>query len=68
MDVNTDIREELATTVVRAGWGLQELQAASLSLEEIFLELTTEEAEVDGEGEPDRAEADGGQDSEGEAR
>ncbi len=68
VDVNTDIREELATTVVRAGWGLQELQAASLSLEEIFLELTTEEAEVDGEGEPDRAEADGGQDSEDEAR
>ena len=68
VDVHTDMREQLAATVVRAGWGLQELQAASLSLEEIFLQLTTEEAGVEGDGEPDPAEADGGQDSEDEAR
>ena len=61
VDVNTDMREQLAKTVVRAGWGLQELQAASLSLEEIFLQLTTEEAEVEADGEPDQAEADDGE-------
>ena len=67
VDVNTDMREQLATTVVRAGWGLQELQAASLSLEEIFLQLTTEEAGFEADGEPDQAEAGGGQSTEDEA-
>ena len=68
VDVHTDMREQLAATVVRAGWGLQELQVAALSLEEIFLQLTTEEAEVEADGEPGQAEADGGQSSEDEVR
>jgi len=44
--VQADIRESLAATVVRNGWGLLEMHAVDLSLEEIFLRLTTEEKEV----------------------
>ena len=44
-----DIRSELARAVVVSGWGLHELRAVGLSLEDIFLQLTTtdqaEEAE-----------------------
>ena len=38
-----DVRRELAGAVVSRGWGLLEMRRARLSLEEIFLELTTEE-------------------------
>ena len=38
-----DIREALASQVVSAGWGLVELKSVNLSLEEIFLKLTTAE-------------------------
>jgi gliding motility-associated transport system ATP-binding protein len=38
-----DIRSDLARLIVQNGWGLYELQAASMSLEDIFLELTTAE-------------------------
>jgi ABC-2 type transport system ATP-binding protein len=38
-----DIRRELARTVVSSGWGLLELRPMRMSLEEIFLSLTTEE-------------------------
>jgi ABC-2 type transport system ATP-binding protein len=40
-----DIRSELARTVVQSGWGLLELQASTMSLEDIFLKLTTAEEE-----------------------
>ena len=40
----TDPRERLANMVVGAGWGLVELKSVSLSLEEIFLKLTTTES------------------------
>jgi ABC-2 type transport system ATP-binding protein len=36
-----NIRSELARAVVSAGWGLHELRPVGLSLEEIFLKLTT---------------------------
>jgi len=38
-----DVRRELARTVVNGGWGLLELRPMRMSLEEIFLSLTTEE-------------------------
>lgn len=38
-----DLREELARLVVNRGWGLQALQPQGLSLEEVFLKLTTKE-------------------------
>jgi ABC-2 type transport system ATP-binding protein len=41
-----DVRRELASTVVGRGWGLLELRPMRMSLEEIFLSLTTEETET----------------------
>ncbi len=38
------IRSELARAVIEAGWDLHELRASAMSLEEIFLQLTREEA------------------------
>jgi len=38
-----DVRAQLASAVVGKGWSLLELRAASLSLEDIFLQLTTRE-------------------------
>jgi ABC-2 type transport system ATP-binding protein len=38
-----DVRRELARTVIGSGWGLLELRPMRMSLEEIFLSLTTEE-------------------------
>ncbi|HXH24282.1 MAG TPA: ABC transporter ATP-binding protein [Vicinamibacterales bacterium] len=38
-----DVRRELAKAVVTRGWGLLELRPLRMSLEEIFLHLTTEE-------------------------
>jgi ABC-2 type transport system ATP-binding protein len=43
---NQDIREELARRVVEAGCGLLGLATPDLSLEDIFLQLVTEEGEV----------------------
>ncbi|MBV9170241.1 MAG: ATP-binding cassette domain-containing protein [Chloroflexi bacterium] len=40
-EVGADIREALALAVVKGGFGLMELRPAHLSLEEIFLQLTT---------------------------
>src|SRR5262249_36053030 len=42
-ELRKDIRSDLARTVVQSGWDLLELQAASMSLEDIFLKLTTAE-------------------------
>jgi ABC-2 type transport system ATP-binding protein len=47
-----DIRRELAREVVNNGWGLLELRPMRMSLEEIFLSLTTEEAARLNEAEP----------------
>ncbi len=38
-----DMRDELARAVIEAGFGLRELQARTLSLEDVFMHLTTEE-------------------------
>lgn len=43
--LGTDLREQLAALAVDGGWGLLEMRASSLSLEEIFLKLTTREDE-----------------------
>ncbi len=39
-----DVRRELARTIVSNGWGLLELRPMRMSLEEIFLSLTTDDA------------------------
>jgi len=41
-----DVRRELAAAIVNRGWGLLELRPLRMSLEDIFLSLTTEEAPV----------------------
>jgi len=38
-----DVRRDLARTIVGEGWGLLELRPTRMSLEEIFLSLTTDE-------------------------
>jgi len=40
----TDIRSQIAAKIVSSGWALYELKGASLSLEDIFLQVTTDEA------------------------
>ncbi len=41
---NKDIRSQIAAAVVQKGWPLFELRGVSLSLEDIFLQLTTDES------------------------
>jgi ABC-2 type transport system ATP-binding protein len=43
-ETGRDVRRELARTVVTSGWGLLELRPLRISLEDVFLSLTTEEA------------------------
>jgi ABC-2 type transport system ATP-binding protein len=42
-ETGRDVRRDLARTVVSSGWGLLELRPMRMSLEEIFLSLTTDE-------------------------
>ena len=44
-----DVRRELAPAVVAQGWGLLELRPLRMSLEEIFLQVTTEEQDAEPE-------------------
>ena len=41
-----DVRRDLARTVVTSGWGLLELRPMRMSLEEVFLSLTTEDIDA----------------------
>ena len=42
-DAGVDRRSELAALSVNGGWGLLEMRSLAMSLEEVFLQLTTEE-------------------------
>jgi len=48
MNKDRDVRSQLAKIVVDQGWGLLEMAARELSLEEIFVQLVTEEAGGEG--------------------
>ena len=48
-ELNTDLRKDLAALIVQQGWGLMELRPMGMSLEDIYLHLTTKEEEVSGE-------------------
>jgi ABC-type transport system involved in cytochrome c biogenesis ATPase subunit len=50
----TDLRARLAAAVVNQGWELYDLRSVSLSLEEVFLRVTSTEEEA--EAQPDDAE------------
>lgn len=45
-ELERDIRKELAACIVQQGWGLLEIRPVGMSLEEVFLRLTTKEEEV----------------------
>ena len=42
-EAGRDVRRELAAAVVGRGWGLLEMRPMRMSLEEIFLHVTTED-------------------------
>jgi ABC-2 type transport system ATP-binding protein len=44
-----DIRRDLSREIVNRGWGLLELRPMRLSLEEVFLQVTTDESVPEGE-------------------
>jgi ABC-2 type transport system ATP-binding protein len=43
-ETGRDVRRELARTIVAQGWGLLEMRPMRMSLEDVFLSLTTDEA------------------------
>ena len=45
--LGSDVRETVARTIVENGLGLLELKSLTVSLEEVFLHLTTEEQKVE---------------------
>ena len=42
-ELGRDAREEVARLAVTSGWGLLELKAISMTLEDVFLQLTRDE-------------------------
>ncbi len=50
-EAGRDVRRDLASAVVGRGWGLLELRPMRMSLEEIFLQLTTDDTAAAGAGE-----------------
>ena len=59
VDKDHDIRRDLARTIVNKGWGLLELRPTRASLEDVFLQLTTEEMPQGAPGAAESAEASG---------
>jgi len=56
-EAGRDVRRDLAAAVVGRGWGLLELRPMRLSLEDIFLSLTTEDQEGAASAAPDAADS-----------
>ncbi|MFQ6039739.1 MAG: ABC transporter ATP-binding protein [Candidatus Poribacteria bacterium] len=42
-ELNTDIREELSNLIINNGWELLEMRPVEMTLEEVFIRLTTEQ-------------------------
>ncbi len=51
-DRDQDIRRDIARAIVNRGWGLLELRPMRMSLEDVFLQVTTEERPEDRAAEP----------------
>src|SRR4051794_10872580 len=51
-ETGRDVRRELAAAIVSRGWGLLELRPMRMSLEDIFLQLTTQEPQTHAEPAP----------------
>jgi ABC-2 type transport system ATP-binding protein len=54
-ETGRDIRRDLASTIVARGWGLLELRPMRISLEEVFLQLTTDDTAAISDGENSHA-------------
>jgi ABC-2 type transport system ATP-binding protein len=54
-EAGRDIRRELAAAIVNRGWGLLEMRPMRMSLEDVFLKLTTQETEGDAAAAPSEA-------------
>jgi ABC-2 type transport system ATP-binding protein len=63
-----DVRRDVAREIVTRGWGLLELRPMRVSLEEVFLQVTTEERPTEPALSEDAARVEGPAPSEGEAR
>jgi ABC-2 type transport system ATP-binding protein len=44
--MNTHLQDQVARVVLDNGWGIEELKAVTMTLEDIFLKLTLEDNEV----------------------
>ena len=51
LEKDRDLRADLSRGIVQQGWDLLELRTQELSLEEIFVQLVTEESPVEEQGE-----------------
>ncbi len=49
-EAGRDVRRELAAAIVTRGWGLLELRPMRMSLEDVFLKLTTQEPDAPADG------------------
>ena len=56
-ETGRDVRRELAAAIVSRGWGLLELRPMRMSLEDIFLQLTTQETTQDAASPAETADA-----------
>ena len=54
-----DLRPDLAEMIVQSGWKLFEMQSFKMSLEDVFLKLTTSDADVGADDRDGETEADG---------
>ena len=54
-ETGRDVRRDLAAAVVSRGWGLLELRPMRVGLEEVFLQLTTDDTAASGAGEDTHA-------------
>jgi len=45
-EMGTDIREQLSALAVQRGWGLLEMRPVAMTLEDVYMDLTTEEEGV----------------------
>lgn len=52
---------QLAAAIVQNGWGLHELRRTQANLEDVFLQLTTEESFIEGKSEPGETGAETGE-------
>ena len=66
LHASDDVRREVSRTIVANGWGLLELRPQQMSLEDVFLHLTTEDEAAGGSEAAEDATLDGPDEDAGE--